>query len=77
MGFHPGKTIAGAPQYTLRIRDWKTDVFTDADTSVFRPPAGATKVDLDASDMAELDELPPGSSCAQVVDAYGRVTTRC
>ena len=55
------KTLAGAPQYTLRVKDWKTDGFTDADTFVFKPPAGATKVDLDSSDMAEFDELPPGT----------------
>src|SRR6266481_2211484 len=55
------KTLAGAPQYTLRIRDWKTDAFTDADTFVFKPPAGATKVDLDSGVMVEFDELPPGT----------------
>jgi hypothetical protein len=55
------KTLAGAPQYTLRIRDWKTDAFADADTFVFKPPAGATKVDLDSAAMAEFDELPPGT----------------
>jgi hypothetical protein len=55
------KTLAGAPQYTLRIRDWITDAFTDADTFVFKPPAGVTKVDLDSGDMAEFDELPPGT----------------
>jgi hypothetical protein len=55
------KTLAGAPQYTLRIRDRKTDAFTDADTFVFKPPAGATKVDLDSVAMAEFDELPPGT----------------
>ena len=33
------KTVAGAPQYTLRIRDWKTDAIADADTFVFKPPA--------------------------------------
>ena len=55
------KTLAGAPQYTLRVRDWKTDAFTDADTFVFKPPAGVTKVDLDSVAMAEFDELPPGT----------------
>jgi hypothetical protein len=55
------KTVAGAPQYTLRLRDWKTDAFTDADTFVFKPPAGVTKVDLDSNEMAEFDELPPGT----------------
>jgi len=55
------KTVAGAPQYTLRIKDWKTDAVADADTFVFKPPAGATKVDLDSGAMAEFDELPPGT----------------
>jgi hypothetical protein len=54
------KTLAGAPQYTLRIKDWKTDAIADADAFVFKPPAGATKVDLDAGAMLEFDELPPG-----------------
>lgn len=55
------KTVAGAPQYTLRIKDWKTDAVADADAFVFKPPAGATKVDLDSGVMAEFDELPPGT----------------
>jgi hypothetical protein len=55
------KTLAGAPQYTLLIKDWKTDAFTDPDTFVFKAPAGATKVDLDSVAMVEFDELPPGT----------------
>lgn len=55
------KTLTGAPQYTLRIRDWKTDAFTDADTFVFKAPAGANKVDLQSAAMADFDELPPGT----------------
>ena len=54
------KTMAGAPQYTLRIKDWKTDAIADADAFVFKPPAGATKANLDSSAMVEFDELPPG-----------------
>jgi hypothetical protein len=54
------KTVVGAPQYTLRIKDWKTDAAADADTFVFKPPAGAGKVDLDSIAMAEFDEVPPG-----------------
>jgi hypothetical protein len=52
------KTIAGAPQYTLRIREWKTDA--DADAFAFKPPEGATKVSLDSDIMIEFDEVPPG-----------------
>jgi hypothetical protein len=54
------KTMAGAPQYTLKIKDWKTDAIADADAFVFKPPAGATKANLDSSAMVEFDELPPG-----------------
>ena len=54
------KTLAGAPQYTLRIKDWKTDPVADADAFVFKPPADAIKVDLDSGVMVEFDELPPG-----------------
>jgi hypothetical protein len=54
------KTMAGAPQYTLRIKDWKTDAIADADAFVFKPPADATKASLDSSAMVEFDELPPG-----------------
>jgi len=56
------KTLAGAPQYTLRIKDWKTDVVADADAFVFNPPADATKASLDSDIMIEFDELPPGAS---------------
>lgn len=55
------KTLTGAPQYTLRIRDWKTDAFTDPDTFVFKVPADATKIDLATAAMAGFDELPPGT----------------
>ena len=60
------KTLAGAPQYTLRIRDWKTDAIADADTFVFKAPADATKVDLDSKVVFDFDELPPGILVAGV-----------
>jgi hypothetical protein len=52
------KAVAAAPQYTLIIKDWKTDV-PDAATFAFKPPAGATEVGLDA--LANLDEIPPST----------------
>jgi hypothetical protein len=54
------KTLAGAPQYTLRIKDWKTDAIAEADAFVFKPPADATKVSMDSGIMMEFDELPLG-----------------
>jgi hypothetical protein len=56
------KTLAGAPQYTLRIKEWKTDPITDADAFAFKAPDGATKVGLDSDVMIEFDEIPPGTA---------------
>ena len=56
------KTLAAAPQYTLRIKEWKTDAIADADAFAFRPPEGATKVSLDSDVMMEFDEIPPGTA---------------
>jgi hypothetical protein len=55
------KTVAGAPQYTVRITEWTTDE-PAAEVFSFTPPEGAQK--LDAAVLAELDELPPGASPA-------------
>jgi hypothetical protein len=52
------KTVTGAPQYTLRIKDWKTDVATAADAFAFKPPAGAKKVEF--KELADVDEVPAG-----------------
>ena len=52
------KGVGGAPQYTLRIKEWKTDGPAVADAFVFTPPQGANKVALDA--LANIDEIPHG-----------------
>jgi hypothetical protein len=52
------KAVTGAPQYTLRIKDWKTDVPVAADAFVFKPPANSDKVDISA--LADIDEVPQG-----------------
>ncbi len=51
------KTTNSAPQYTFRIRSWKTGVKPAEDAFTFRPPANATPLDPNA--LIELDELPP------------------
>lgn len=53
------KTIAGAPQYTLRVKDFRTDVEVPADAFSFTPPAGAAV--LGPEDLIKLDELPEGA----------------
>lgn len=50
------KTVNSAPQYTLRVKGWKSGVEPPADAFTFVPPANATQLSPDA--LAELDELP-------------------
>jgi hypothetical protein len=52
------KTVTGAPQYTLRMTDWRLDLPLASDAFAFRPPADARQVD--AAILSEIDELPPG-----------------
>jgi hypothetical protein len=52
------KATAAAPQYTLLIKDWKTDAEIGADAFAFQPPAEAKKVELKA--LRNIDEVPPG-----------------
>jgi len=52
------KAVAGAPQYTLRIKDWKTDAAVGADAFAFKAAADATKVTIQA--MRDFDEVPAG-----------------
>ena len=51
------KGVAQGPQYTLRIRDWKTDAIGTA-AFTFAPPAGAKKVALNG--LGDVDEVPQG-----------------
>lgn len=53
------KTMNAAPQYTVRVKSWKTDVVPAPNAFVFSPPATARK--LDPNDLSELDELPSGA----------------
>jgi len=53
------KTLNNAPQYTLRVKTWKTDVQPAPDAFTFVPPAGAKQLSSDA--LIELDELPQGA----------------
>jgi hypothetical protein len=50
--------VTGAPQYTVRIKDWESDAQTEANTFTFTPPEGAKQVGPEA--LSKLDELPPG-----------------
>jgi hypothetical protein len=52
------KTVAGAPQYTLLVRDWKTDVSPGPAAFEFKPAAEQKKVAF--KDLSDVDEVPPG-----------------
>jgi hypothetical protein len=54
------KAVAQAPQYTLRIKELRTDVTPDAGAFVFKAPEGVKQVALDA--LGDIDEVPPGIS---------------
>jgi hypothetical protein len=51
------KGIASAPQYTLVIRDWKTNEQPSANAFVFTPPKDAKKIE--AAALPSIDEVPP------------------
>lgn len=50
------KTLNSAPQYTLRVKGWKTGVEPARDAFAFTPPAKAEKLSPDA--LIDFDELP-------------------
>lgn len=51
------KTLTGGPQYTVRVKEWKTGVEPAADAFAFAAPPGAERLSPHA--LLELDELPP------------------
>jgi hypothetical protein len=57
------KTVANAPQYTLRVKSWKAGVTPARDAFAFTVPAGAEKLSADA--LITLDELPPDTSTGE------------
>ena len=52
------KGIGEAPQYTLRIKGWKTDV--PADAFAFKPDPSFKRIAL--GDLSDIDEVPQGTS---------------
>jgi len=52
------KGIGEAPQYTLRIKEWKTDVAADA--FAFKADPSFKKIAL--GDLSDIDEVPQGTT---------------
>lgn len=52
------KGIGEAPQYTLRIKEWKTDV--PADAFAFKPDPSSKKSAI--GELSDIDEVPQGTT---------------
>jgi hypothetical protein len=52
------KAVGAAPQYTLRLRDWKTGVSPTPDAFAFKPPDGSRGVAITL--LQDIDEIPTG-----------------
>lgn len=57
------KTLNSAPQFTLRIKEWKTDIKLSAESFSFNPASGMKKLSPGA--LIHLDELPQDSSTGE------------
>ena len=53
------KGVDQAPQFTMTIRDWKASAAARSSDYSFKPPAGATKLDVkDLETLKETSDLP-------------------
>ena len=52
------KAVGAAPQYTLRLREWKTGVSPTPDAFAFKPPGGSSGVAITL--LKDIDEIPAG-----------------
>jgi hypothetical protein len=52
------KAVGSAPQYTLRLREWRTGVSPAPDAFAFKPPEGASGVAITL--LRDIDEVPAG-----------------
>jgi hypothetical protein len=52
------KAVGAAPQYTLRLRDWKTGVLPAADAFAFKQPEGSSGVAITL--LKDIDDIPAG-----------------
>ena len=53
------KGVDQAPQFTMTVRDWKASAAASSSDYSFKPPAGATKLDVkDLETLKETSDLP-------------------
>lgn len=52
------KAVGAAPQYTLRLREWKTGVTATPEAFAFKPPEGSSGVEITM--LNDIDDIPAG-----------------
>jgi hypothetical protein len=52
------KAVGAAPQYTLRLREWKAGFSPAPDAFTFKPPEGSSGVSITL--LKDIDEIPAG-----------------
>lgn len=54
------KAVGAAPQYAIRIKDWKSNPTAAADAFAFKAPEGAKRVEIKA--LSNFDEIPSSAA---------------
>jgi hypothetical protein len=53
------KLVAGGPQYSIQVRNWKAGGDASSSDFTFKAPAGAKSIDVkDLKTIPEMDEMP-------------------
>ena len=52
------KAVGGAPQYTLRLRDWRFGAVQAPEAYAFTPPPGSRGIAV--TELTDIDEIPSG-----------------
>ena len=60
------KGVAGAPEYTILMREWHTDEPIDPGTFTFTPTEGTKKLEFkEFIALADIDEVPAGAATGE------------
>jgi hypothetical protein len=63
------KSVGGSPQYTIRVKEWKTDPQIASDSFVVKPSSDMKKTELSA--LNNIDEIPHGTADSKTVGQAG------
>jgi hypothetical protein len=63
------KSVGGSPQYTILVKDWKTDPQVASDAFAFKPAVDMKMTELSA--LNDVDEIPHGAAIARTPGQRG------